>query len=53
MFCFLQYVAELNVRMYLLFCFIWEEGYTFLYDFVNVKLVEKKEPIRMERLFFL
>src|SRR5690554_536671 len=28
--------------MYLLFCFIWEEGYTFLYDFVNVKLVEKK-----------
>ena len=29
--------------MYLLFCLIWEEGYMFLYDFVNVKLIGKKK----------
>src|SRR5690554_1183252 len=29
--------------MYLLFCFLWEEGCTFLYDFVNVKLIGKKK----------
>src|SRR5690554_77829 len=29
--------------MYLLFCFLWEEGCTFLYDFVNVKLIGKQK----------